>query len=467
MRCLELGADDHLPEAVQSGDPARARRLVAREEASARRRAASRAQPRARARDRTRDPARLPAGRRFPQPAGWELRAHFRPARQVAGDFYDAFPLPGGRVAHRPRRRVRQGSRRRAVHGALSQPLSRARRAAVRRRIGAERGAARDGAGHQRLHRAHARPRQHVRHGVLRRARPGVGRDRVRERRPRAAGAARRRRRACGRDSRRPAPPSGSCPSCRSVWRANASGAARRWSPTPTASSTRAIPQRSHIGEERLMALLAARQRDGAGAHRARGLRARRVHRRRARSSTTSRCSPRGGSHDRPARARGASRTDGTARAAWATAASDRPARLSRPRLDVSAVLHPVRRHAVPGPVHEVLLGAAELPPVRVAAPRAGHRVARTQPEARRVHQPADRLGDHRMLPADRRVQPRPVRGRAARHPLGVHQRRRVAHGGAQRARDRLRCARRRHDVRRALRARSGAACSRRGSAWR
>jgi serine phosphatase RsbU (regulator of sigma subunit) len=39
----------------------------------------------------------LPA--EIPAPEGWELRAHFRPARQVAGDFYDAFPLPGGRVA--------------------------------------------------------------------------------------------------------------------------------------------------------------------------------------------------------------------------------------------------------------------------------------------------------------------------------------------------------------------------------
>src|SRR5207302_7545985 len=35
----------------------------------------------------------------IPEPAGWELRAYFRPARQVAGDFYDVFPLPGGRIA--------------------------------------------------------------------------------------------------------------------------------------------------------------------------------------------------------------------------------------------------------------------------------------------------------------------------------------------------------------------------------
>lgn len=33
---------------------------------------------------------------RLPSPAGWELAAHFEPARQVAGDFYDAFPLDDG-----------------------------------------------------------------------------------------------------------------------------------------------------------------------------------------------------------------------------------------------------------------------------------------------------------------------------------------------------------------------------------
>ena len=32
----------------------------------------------------------------LPQPAGWEVAARFEPARQVAGDFYDAFPLAGG-----------------------------------------------------------------------------------------------------------------------------------------------------------------------------------------------------------------------------------------------------------------------------------------------------------------------------------------------------------------------------------
>jgi sigma-B regulation protein RsbU (phosphoserine phosphatase) len=33
----------------------------------------------------------------LPQPAGWEIASHFQAARQVAGDFYDAFPLSGGK----------------------------------------------------------------------------------------------------------------------------------------------------------------------------------------------------------------------------------------------------------------------------------------------------------------------------------------------------------------------------------
>jgi serine phosphatase RsbU (regulator of sigma subunit) len=34
--------------------------------------------------------------RRLPQPAGWQLAATWRAAREVAGDFYDLFELPGG-----------------------------------------------------------------------------------------------------------------------------------------------------------------------------------------------------------------------------------------------------------------------------------------------------------------------------------------------------------------------------------
>ncbi|MDX1531897.1 MAG: PP2C family protein-serine/threonine phosphatase, partial [Rhodothermales bacterium] len=34
----------------------------------------------------------------LPRPAGWEIAASFQPARQVAGDFYDAFPLGADRL---------------------------------------------------------------------------------------------------------------------------------------------------------------------------------------------------------------------------------------------------------------------------------------------------------------------------------------------------------------------------------
>ncbi len=37
--------------------------------------------------------------RRLPQVPGWELAACFHPARQVSGDFYDAFLLPAGQLA--------------------------------------------------------------------------------------------------------------------------------------------------------------------------------------------------------------------------------------------------------------------------------------------------------------------------------------------------------------------------------
>ena len=34
----------------------------------------------------------------LPDIPGWEIAAYFHPAREVAGDFYDAFPMPSGRV---------------------------------------------------------------------------------------------------------------------------------------------------------------------------------------------------------------------------------------------------------------------------------------------------------------------------------------------------------------------------------
>jgi len=35
---------------------------------------------------------------RDPQPTGWEIASFFDPAREVAGDFYDAFGLPGNHL---------------------------------------------------------------------------------------------------------------------------------------------------------------------------------------------------------------------------------------------------------------------------------------------------------------------------------------------------------------------------------
>jgi phosphoserine phosphatase RsbU/P len=36
---------------------------------------------------------------KLPQPSGWQIASFFRPAREVAGDFYDLFPLAGGELA--------------------------------------------------------------------------------------------------------------------------------------------------------------------------------------------------------------------------------------------------------------------------------------------------------------------------------------------------------------------------------
>jgi serine phosphatase RsbU (regulator of sigma subunit) len=95
VRCIELGADDYLPK------PFNPVVLRARVNASL---------DKKRLHDRERVWAEslereLEIGRRIqqgffpgslPKPAGWEIAAHFEPARQVAGDFYDAFDLPGG-----------------------------------------------------------------------------------------------------------------------------------------------------------------------------------------------------------------------------------------------------------------------------------------------------------------------------------------------------------------------------------
>jgi serine phosphatase RsbU (regulator of sigma subunit) len=94
VRCIELGAEDHLPK------PFNPTLLRARIGASlAKKRLHDREQVHARSLERELEIGRniqssfLPE--RLPLVAGWEISVCFRPARQVAGDFYDAFALPG------------------------------------------------------------------------------------------------------------------------------------------------------------------------------------------------------------------------------------------------------------------------------------------------------------------------------------------------------------------------------------
>ena len=98
VRCLLLGADDHLPKPF---NPQILRARVASSLAKKRLHDGEKRYAKSLERE-------LEIGREIqlgflpdtlPSPAGWELCAHFRPARQVAGDFYDAFALADGRVA--------------------------------------------------------------------------------------------------------------------------------------------------------------------------------------------------------------------------------------------------------------------------------------------------------------------------------------------------------------------------------
>jgi phosphoserine phosphatase RsbU/P len=94
VRCIKLGAADYLPK------PFDATLLQARVESSlAVKRLHDREHAYARSLERELEIGRtiqrgfLPA--ELPVAPGWELAARFRPARQVAGDFYDAFPMAG------------------------------------------------------------------------------------------------------------------------------------------------------------------------------------------------------------------------------------------------------------------------------------------------------------------------------------------------------------------------------------
>ncbi|HEU5250884.1 MAG TPA: SpoIIE family protein phosphatase, partial [Thermoanaerobaculia bacterium] len=95
VRCIEMGATDYLPK------PFNPVLLRARVGATLeKKRLRDRERLWAKSMERELDIGReiqasfLPG--QLPQPAGWEIAARFSPARQVAGDFYDAFPLAGG-----------------------------------------------------------------------------------------------------------------------------------------------------------------------------------------------------------------------------------------------------------------------------------------------------------------------------------------------------------------------------------
>nr|MBA2627562.1 SpoIIE family protein phosphatase [Gemmatimonadales bacterium] len=99
IRCIEMGAEDHLPK------PFNATLLKARVDASlAKKRLRDREQLYARTMERELEIGRniqtgfLPS--ELPHIPNWEIAARFQPARQVAGDFYDAFTLGNdGRTA--------------------------------------------------------------------------------------------------------------------------------------------------------------------------------------------------------------------------------------------------------------------------------------------------------------------------------------------------------------------------------
>jgi serine phosphatase RsbU (regulator of sigma subunit) len=95
VRCIEIGATDYLPK------PFNTVLLRARVGATLEKKRL-RDQERLWAKSLERE---LEIGREIqqsflpeelPQPSGWEIAATFQPARQVAGDFYDAFSLAGG-----------------------------------------------------------------------------------------------------------------------------------------------------------------------------------------------------------------------------------------------------------------------------------------------------------------------------------------------------------------------------------
>ena len=100
-QCLGLGADDYL---VRPFSPTLLKAQVREFQEIRRRRLVEREEARARLRDKIEHDVEIARDiqlsflpRELPQLEGWEVAAHFAPAREVAGDFYDAFTMAQGR----------------------------------------------------------------------------------------------------------------------------------------------------------------------------------------------------------------------------------------------------------------------------------------------------------------------------------------------------------------------------------
>ena len=130
--------------------------------------------------------------RTLPDLPGWQIDAHYRPAREVGGDFYDFIALDDGRVGI-----VIGDVTDKGVPAALVMAATRSVLRAAAQRLGRPRRGAR---ARERAP-VPGHPRAHVRHLPVRRARPRDGPPAVRERGPQPALRAQRqpRRRSCAR----------------------------------------------------------------------------------------------------------------------------------------------------------------------------------------------------------------------------------------------------------------------------
>ena len=95
VRCLELGAEDYLPKPFNPTIlKARVGSTLERKRLRDQERLFAKAMERELEIGRQIQAGFLPAS--LPRAEGWEIAARFTPARQCAGDFYDAFALAGG-----------------------------------------------------------------------------------------------------------------------------------------------------------------------------------------------------------------------------------------------------------------------------------------------------------------------------------------------------------------------------------